>query len=137
MNPRLTFSFVSAAFLALATIGLVFKSDPAIAQQATEGIEEIVVEAPAVVTTRAVGIGKEGHEKISELKHSIDYADLDLGLHKDVTELEVRIEAAAREVCEELADLDPRLTKPEPSCIKNAVASAKEELQWAIAAASR
>ena len=48
MNPRLTFSYVSAAFFALAATGLVIQTDSAVAQQAAEVIEEIVVEAPFV-----------------------------------------------------------------------------------------
>ena len=135
MNPKLTFSFVSAALLALAVTALVFKTDPAIAQQAAEEvIEEIVVEAPAVVTRR-VRIGREQYE-IWESRRSVSYADLDLKLQKDVAELEARIDAAAREVCEELADMFPQLRRPEPGCIRDAVNSTKEEMQEAIAAAS-
>ena len=138
MNPKLTFSFVSAGFLALAATGLVIKTDLAIAQQTAEEImEEIVVEAPAVVRrTVTIGIGRDRYE-VTELRRPVSYADLDLTLVSDVTELEGRINAAAREVCEELADMFPRITSPEPSCIRNAVDSATEEMQEAIAAASR
>lgn len=135
MNPKLTFSFVSAALLALAATALVFKTDPAIAQQAAEEvIEEIVVQAPAVVTRR-VRVGRQQYE-IWESRRSVSYADLDLKLQKDVAELEARIDATAREVCEELADMFPQLRRPEPGCIRDAVNSTKEEMQEAIAAAS-
>ena len=133
MNPRLTFPFLTGTLLAVAATGLVFTTDLAMAQQAADEMEEVAVEESGIVTTRAVRQGLVRNEAW-ELKRSINYADLDLRLHKDVTVLEMRIESAAKEVCEQLADFRPRLTEPDPSCVMNAVASAREELQAAIAA---
>jgi UrcA family protein len=139
MNPRLTFSFVSAAFLALATIGLVFKSDPAIAQQATEGIEEIVVEAPFVRLQGKRMAGSIIKADVIEFRRRVGYDDLDLSKYADVTELKTRIETTAKESCEKLSDMFP----PDPSdrreiqrCTNTAVDGTEEQLQAAIAAAS-
>lgn len=134
MNTRVTFSFLSATLLAVVATGFFLKPDPAIAEQAAEETDEIVVQAPAAVK-RVVRVGRE-RGTVLELKLSISYADLDLRLHNDVVELEARINAAAREICKDLADITPRLEKPEPSCIRNAIASAREEMQEAIAAVS-
>jgi UrcA family protein len=73
--------------------------------------------------------------EVTEVRRSISYADLDLTLQADVVELQGRIDAAAKEVCEELADMFPEIRGPEPSCIRDAIESAKEEMQKAIAAA--
>ncbi|MDH3339590.1 MAG: hypothetical protein OEM76_17425, partial [Gammaproteobacteria bacterium] len=84
MNPRLTFSFVSAGLLALAATGLVIKTDPAIAQQAAEDIEKIVVEAPMV--RRQAGQTNIGAKiEVIELRRRVSYADLDLSKYADVT----------------------------------------------------
>jgi len=139
MNPRLTFSFVSAGFLALAATGFVIKTDPAIAQQATEEIlEEIVVGAPIV--RRQVGRTAIGAEiEVIELRRRVSYADLDLSKDADVTALKARIETTAKESCEQLSDmfpLDQSERREIQSCTNQAVDSTEEKVQAAIAAAS-
>ena len=139
MNPKLTFSFVSGAFLAFAATGLVINPDPAIAQQAAEEvIEEIVVEAPIV--RRRVGRTTSGVPiEVIELRRRVSYADLDLSKYADVTELKTRIETTAKESCERLSDmfpLDPSDRLEIRRCTNEAVDSTEEEVQAAIAAAS-
>ena len=139
MNPRLTFSFVSGAFLALAATGLVINPDPAIAQQAAEEImEEIVVEAPIV--RRQVGRTAIGAKiEVIELKRRVGYADLDLSKDADVAKLKARIKTTAKESCEQLSDmfpLDPSDRREIQSCTDQAVDGAEEQVQAAIAAAS-
>ncbi len=137
MNPRLTFSYVSAAFLALAATGLVFKTGPAVAQQASEVMEEVVVEGP--ITVRQVGraniIG--ARIEVIELKRRVSYADLDLNKHADVIELETRVETIAKESCEKLSAMYPLDSATERRrCIKKAINSAEKQVQAAIVAAS-
>jgi len=139
MNPRLTFSFVSPALLALAATGLFIKTDPAIAQQVAEEMEEIVVEAPIV--RRQVGRSTIGAKiEVIELRRRLSFADLDLSKNADVTELKTRIETTAKESCEKLDDMFP-LAEPSGvqgirSCTDKAVAGTVEQVQAAIAAAS-
>lgn len=138
MNPRLTFSFVSAGLLALAATGLVIKTDPAIAQQAAEDIEKIVVEAPMV--RRQAGQTNIGAKiEVIELRRRVSYADLDLSKYADVTELKTRIETTAKDSCEQLSEMFPfdRSDNREISrCINQAVDGTEEQVQAAIAAAS-
>ena len=140
MNPRLTFSFVSAGFLALAATGFVIKTDPAIAQQAAEEItEEIVVEAPFV--RRQVGrSATTGAEiEVIELRRRVSYADLDLSKDADVTALKARIETTAKESCEKLSDMFPFRPSDRREiqrCTNQTVDGTEEKVQAAIAAAS-
>ena len=135
MNPRLTFSFVLAALLTLAATGLVFKTDSAIAQQAAEEMEEIVVEAPFV--RREVGQTAIGAKiEVIELRRRVSYADLDLSKYADVNELKTRIKTTAKESCEKLDDMVPGSGEEIQSCTDKAVAGAEEQLQVAIAAAA-
>jgi UrcA family protein len=138
MNPKLTFSFVPAALLALAATGLFVKTDPAIAQQGAEPMEEIVVEAPIV--RRQVGRSAAGAKiEVIELRRRLSYADLDLSKDADVTELKTRIETTAKESCEQLSDmfpLNPSDTSEIHRCTNQAVNGAEEQVQTAIAAAS-
>ena len=145
MNPRLTFSFVAAALLAIATTGIGMKINPAVAQQvrdnqASAEIEEIVrIEAPVLRRT-VVARGPLG-AKIEDIEISqrVSYGDLDLSKHADVTELKTRIETTARESCEELSDMFPFKTSDRREiqrCIDKAVAGTEEQVQAAIAAAS-
>ena len=138
MNPRLTFSFVSAALFALAATGLFIKTDPAIAQQTAEEVDEIVVEVPIV--RRQVERTTSGAKvEVIELRRRVSYADLNLSKYADVTELKTRIETTAKESCEELSDmypLDPSDRGEIRRCTNQAVDGTEEQVHAAIAAAS-
>ena len=139
MNPRLTFSFVSPVLLALAATGLVFKTDSAIAQQATEEMEEIVVEAP--IERREIGrTALVSKTEIIQLRRRVSYADLDLSKYADVNEFKTRIKTTAKESCEKLDDMFPLIESwamvEIRSCTDKAVAGAEEQVQVAIAAAA-
>lgn len=136
MNPKLTISFVSATVLTLAAIGLVFKADSAVAQQDSEVMEEVVVEAPMTVRqVEKTNIGVK--TELIELKRRVSYADLDLSKHADVLEFETRVEAVSKESCEKLSDMFPLGVAAETRrCIKKAISSVEEQVQAAIAAAS-
>lgn len=135
-----TFLVFCATFLALAFTGLAYDSDPAAAQQAAEVVEEIVViEAP--IERRRVGRSAIGAPiEIIELRRRVSFADLDLSKHADVTELETRIDNTAKESCEQLSDMfrtDLPSKEDVRRCTDQAVDGTKEQLQAAIAAASK
>ena len=132
MNQRQVFSFLPAAFLALATSGLFLMSNSAIAQE-TDAMEEIVVRAPVVhreVETLPNGIKVD----VVEVLARISYADLDLTMYKDVMTLETRIESRANESCEHLAgmfplDMDKRAIQ---RCASESVADTRKQMKAAI-----
>ncbi len=131
-----------ATFAALVATGFIIKTDPAIAQQASEEqtseeVQELIlVEAP--IERRKVGradaIG--ARTEIIELRRQVSFADLDLSKHADVTELEKRIETTAKESCEKLDEMYP-LATPDSirRCTESAIKSTEEKVQAAIAAA--
>ena len=134
MKTRVNSGSMSKFSLSLAATVLVIQISPAAAQKSEEVVEVIVVETPVVVT-RDVRTGREQFE-VSEIRRSVSYSDLDLTLHKDVAELKGRIETAAQEVCKKLADENPQLRNPDPTCIRNAVDSATEKMDVIVAAAN-
>jgi UrcA family protein len=138
MNPRLTFSYASAALLAFAATGLATKADTAIAQQVTEEMEEIVIEGPVV--RRLVGgpasVGAK--TEVVELERRVSYADLDLSKKEDLAELETRIETTAKETCEKLSDMFPADQWDRHQiqrCTKQVVGNTEEQVLAAVAAA--
>ncbi len=144
MNPRLTFSSIAAALLAIAATGLVIKTNPAIAQQAhdnqtSEVIEEVIkLEAPILRRT-VVGRTNIG-AKIEdiELSRRVSYADLDLSKQAHVTKLKTRIKTTAKESCQELSDMsrfDPSDKREIQRCTNYGVDGTEEQVQAAIAAA--
>jgi UrcA family protein len=138
-NMRKTFLVYYATFLALTATGLVINTDLAVAQQGSGETEEVVVIAPV---ERHQVVGRSGTTgapmELIELRRQVSYADLDLSKSADVTELETRIEASAKESCEKLSRMFP--TTPSDwreiqSCTKKAINSAEEAKKAAIAAA--
>ncbi len=140
MNPRVIFSFFSAALLGLAATGLCFKSAPAIAQQAAEeAMEEIVVEAPLVRHLVGRATGTDARIEIIELRRRVSFADLDISKYEAVVELENRIQTTAKEACEKLYEMYP--TSPPDrraiqDCTDQAIAGTEEQVKAAIAAAA-
>jgi len=130
-----TFLVSGPMFIALIATGLVMKSGPVVAQQA-EGMEEIVVEAP--MESRQVGRSSSTGAKIEEfnLKRRVSYADLDLCMNADVTEVKARIENTAKDLCKELSDKFP-LNPSDPAeigrCTTKAIDGTDEQLKAAIA----
>ncbi len=132
-----TFPAHCTMFLALVAPGLFIEVDMAVAQQASEEIEEVVVRAP-------IGRHEFGRSPVAgfkteiiELKRRVSFTDLDLTRRTDVNELDTRIEVVAKESCEKLADMFPlnRLGPAEMRrCTKNAIASAEKQKGLTIAA---
>ena len=133
MNQRQVFSFVPAAFLALATSGLFLMSNLAIAQETDDGMDEIVVRAPVI--HREAEIMQNGRKvDVVQVLARISYADLDLTRYKDVMTLETRIESRASESCKYLADMFPlEMDKRAISrCASKSVADTRKQMEAAI-----
>lgn len=138
MNQKSLSSLISAAFLALAAIGLTLQAGTAFSQQTDELAEVVVIEAP--IEVRQVERTNYGAKtNLIELKHRVSYDDLDLSKHVDVVELRSRVENISKESCDKLfdmyvADSDP--TSAKRRCVKKAISSAEKQVQAAIVAAS-
>ena len=120
--------------LVLAFTGFFIAADLAVAQQLTE---EIVVRAPIERSEARIPIGSSVNTQTVNLNRYVSFADLDLTDNADVNKLETRIDAIAKESCKELSDMFPldRSDMMEMSrCLKNAIASANEQKEMAIAA---
>ena len=134
-----TFLVYFATFLAM---GLVIQTGPAVAQQANEEPEEVVVVGAPIERHFEGGRSAIGAEiEIIELTRQVSYADLDLSKYADVGVMEQRIETIAKESCIQLNDMfrleDPASHRSAIShCTKIAVNGAKEELHLAIASAN-
>jgi len=129
-----------ATFMSLATAGIFTGIAPAAAQQPGDEAEEVVVVGAPIQRNRKVDRGTYGNSvEVIELMRQVSYADLDLTKYADVTEMEARIEATAKESCEQLSEMF-RLDMPNKDevteCTKTAIREAKEKLQLAIAAAN-
>lgn len=131
MKQRLIFSFASAAFLAVAATGFVFQTGLAVAQQASEVMEVVVVEAP--ITVRQVGQTYIGSKiELMEIKWRVSYADLDPSKHADVIELQSRVETISKESCKKLFaamyPVDSDSATERRRCVKKAIKSAEEQV---------
>jgi len=140
MTVKKDHSFVyCATFAALVAIGFVLKTDPVIAQQVDEEIEEVVVIEAPIVRRHAERTAASGmRTEIIELRRRVSYADLDLSKHADVIELEKRIETTAKEACEKLDEMFPIPPSDIADirrCTRKAIEGTEEEVQAAIAAA--
>lgn len=135
---KITSRVYSITILILTSIGLIGASGPAVAQQAGQTMEEVIVTAPVErhqVVGRSLATGAK--IEVIKLQRQVDYADLDLSRHKDVMELDNRIAAVAKESCEKLSRmfLEGMRDKSEvQSCTAKAIESAAEARKIAIAA---
>jgi UrcA family protein len=62
----------------------------------------------------------------------VSYADLDLAVHTDVTQLETRINDTAKEACDDLAKMYPLSDTKTPDCVRQAIAGAKPQIRGRI-----
>jgi UrcA family protein len=110
-----------------------------LAQQIEENsLEEITVTAPRLVTKQVVGRTAAGSNvELITLQRRVSYADLDLALHANVAQLETRVNDIAKEACEDLAKMYPLSDPKTPDCVRAAVATAKPQLDAAVAAAGK
>jgi UrcA family protein len=122
------------ATVAAGALGL----SPAFAQQSGLKIEEITVIAPWSINREVVSQTPAGGkaELISLTRH-VYYGDLDLAKHADVMTLEQRVNEIAKTTCDQLSKMFPLSGPNPPNCVEKAAASAKAEMDKAIAAASK
>jgi UrcA family protein len=133
---RHTFVSRAAGLTAVGTalLGL----SPALAQQSGIKIEEITVIAPWSVTKEVVSqTPAGGKEELISLTRHVYYGDLDLAKHADVMTLEKRVSDIAKTSCDQLAKMYPLSGPNPPNCAEKAAASAKAEMDKAIAAAAK
>ena len=111
---------------------------PVLAQQGGIKIEEITVIAPWSVTREVVSQTPAGGkaELISLTRH-VYYGDLDLTKHADVMTLEQRVNDIAKTSCDQLSKMYPLSGPNPPNCAEKAAASAKAEMDKAIASAGK
>lgn len=103
-----------------------------------EPVFELTVVAPRLVRKQAAREGATGAPvELVSLTRRVAYADLDLTLHADVQELDRRIEAVAREACEQLARVFPLSDPATPDCVAEALKGAKSQAAEAVRAAAR
>jgi UrcA family protein len=118
--------------LTLACTGLITAANLAVAEQITE---EIIVRAPAQRVIDVTPVGSSVKIENVEIDQFVSIADLDLSTSADVEELDMRIEAVAKESCQKLDDMYPfdhTSLMEMNTCIKKAVASASERRGTAI-----
>jgi UrcA family protein len=118
--------------LTLACAGLFTVSNLASAQQITE---EVIVRAPAERITDVTPVGSPVRIESVEISQYVGITDLDLSKSADIGELDMRIEAVAKESCQKISAMYP-FDRLDPmrmhSCVIRAVASAENQRETAI-----
>jgi len=103
--------------------------------QATS-IEEITVVAERPTTTVVGRTSSGAPVELIELRHHVRYGDLDLATHTGATDLETRVNNAAKAACAELDKLYP-LETPDAKCAKKAADAAMSQVHAAVTAAEQ
>ena len=126
--------------------GLVCANSPAVAQApSSEAAEEVIIRAPYVVRREPVARGGApssfSNPELISLSRGVSYADLDLSKTQGVAELETRVRATARDVCQELNSRYPRTggqyVYANTDCVKKATDDGMEAVKQIAAVASR
>lgn len=135
MNTR----FIRLGSSSLMVLTGIATSGVILAQQIEEnGLDEITVTAPRLVTKQVVGRTSSGSKvELITLQRRVSYADLDLALHANVAQLETRVNDIAKEACDDLAKMYPLSDAKTPDCVRAAVAGAKAQLDAAVTAAGK
>jgi UrcA family protein len=111
------------------------KADP-VQTQASQ--EQITVVGPRVVRGRTRGVRRDthgmGYYDLLTMTRQVSYADLNLARSEDAKTLERRIDQAADEICEELANAPPTAPKS-ADCVHRAIESAMKDVHAAMAKA--
>lgn len=136
-----TFVFSALSALAL-TAGLTLTGTPAqakqndSAQQASKATEQLTVVAPQVSNSELYTpkSGVEGYSVLT-LTRRINYADLNLTRPADAKRLDKRIDAAADQICGDLAHDAIPAKLMSLNCVNNAIRGAMQRANVAIAAA--
>ncbi len=109
------------------------------AAQPSEQMAEVKVVANKPVTAQGrTTAGRPG--VVVQLSRVVSYADLNVATPSGATELEKRVNDAAKSVCKELEKLYPAGSSAElgsGSCVADAIKGATPQVQAAIAAAEK
>lgn len=108
--------------------------------QSKNEVSEVRVEASRVPTMTTAHTARGDPVQVAQLSQVVSYADLDLATHTGATQLEHRINNAAKTVCKELERLYPSGTQQglgSGSCVNDAVKGAMAQANVAIAAAEK
>jgi UrcA family protein len=103
-----------------------------------QNTEVVTVEASRAVSTKTVGY-TTSHVPINEvsLSYRVKLSDLDLASNAGATELEKRVNDAAKDACKELTRQYPNATPSDIECAKAAVDKAMVDVRNVIAAAQK
>jgi UrcA family protein len=104
---------------------------------ADDQVPTIKIEA-SVISKKVIAMSSSGvpTEEVSVARR-VSYADLDLKTYVGAAALKRRVHKAAELACKQVDDLYP-LERPEaPSCIRQALAAANQQVEAAIADAQR
>jgi UrcA family protein len=134
-NNRLITPLCIAA-LAMAATATQPASAQATTAEATEPAAETLVIIRAERPTKVTAGRRYGQlpVEVYALSYHVSYADLDLGTHTGATALQKRVHDAARSACKDLDKMYPRIPR-DPSCVRNAEAAAKSQIDTAVTAA--
>ena len=122
--------------LVLACTGLFVLADLSANENVTE---EVLIQTPVDRTEFKDPIGSSVTTQVNELSQYVDISDLDLSKLSDVEVLDTRISEVAQESCKKLSEmypLDPSDLMEMNTCVKKAIASAKEQKEKAIASSA-
>lgn len=126
------------ALILTATTLALFGAGGALAQQSAKtpqsanapGEQEIIrVQAPRAINDALV---PQGRAREVFLSAQVTYGDLDLKTAEGASELQDRIETAAKDVCTKLATAYPQGTPPQAVCTRDAAGKAMQVAQAAI-----
>ena len=143
-----TTNHLMVAALGAFLCGFVSANSPAVAQGVSppsEASEEVIIRAPYVVRREPLARGGApssfSNPELISLSRGVSYADLDLSKAQGVAELETRVRATARDVCQELNSRYPRTggqyVYANTDCVKKATDDGMETVKQIAAVASR
>jgi UrcA family protein len=116
--------------------GAVFAAPAGSAPQLEQLLPEVLVEAGPVTRT-VVGRSATTNAPIESVTvdYHVSYADLDLVKHADVQVLQERVEAAARDACQQLDELFPlrKSHQQTHACVEDAIRATTPQIQQVVA----
>jgi UrcA family protein len=130
MNPLASWSGIIGFCLFLSSFGASVN-----AQQEEADVEEILVIAPRVIIDDTERTIIRGGGRVS-MSYGVSYADLDLTQPDDRAELEGRVQEAAAQICEILAERFSAGRVTAADCRRQAQSDAMAKVNEVIAAAS-
>lgn len=128
-------------FAALAMAAVAVNAGQGLAQTSAQTLPEVVVTAP--VSPKEIVRPVTGPYKFSEvieevkLIYRVAYKDLDLTSEAGKSALHARVNEAAQLVCQDVNQIYRRTDPANLACVKDAKASAQEQMDYVIATAKK